>query len=195
MALAVHPLVRVWFALATMLGGHITCRLELGSVGMPLSLAAMWLAFAALVWYGVRPSFWRMLLAAVCAGSLMLAGQLYYQYFFVLSAAVYWYHVWRTGDSAQHPRLRFDVLVGSVIVALFASPPLINMVMTMGIYEKEADAAMSYAVPLSTQVVNFLIPNHASSRADGLNPFPYVWAYATYIGFTPSSPPCLAFAG
>ena len=192
-ALAVHPLVRVWFALASMLGGHITSRLELGSVGMPLSLAALWLAFAALVWYGVRPSFWRMLLAAVCVGTLMLAGQLYYQYFFVLSAGVCLYYAWRTGYSTRHPRLRFDVLVGSVIVALFASPLLINMVMTMGMYEKEADAAMPYAVPLSTQIINFLLPDHVMSRADGLNPFPYVWAYATYIGFTPVIATVLGF--
>ena len=192
-ALAVHPLVRVWFALASMLGGHITSRLELGSVGMPLSLAALWLAFAALVWYAFRPSFWRMLLAAVCVGTLMLAGQLYYQYFFVLSAALYWYYSWRTGDSTLHPRLRFDVLVGVIIVALFASPLLINMVMTMGMYEKEADTAMPYAVPLTTQMVNFFLPNHVTSRADGLNPFPYVWAYATYIGFTPVIATVLGF--
>lgn len=192
-SLAIHPLVRVWFALASMLGGHITSRLELGSVGMPLSLAALWLAFAALVWYAHRPSFWRMLLAAICVGTLMLAGQLYYQYFFVLSAGLYVYYAWRTGRSVWHPRFRFDLLVGTVIVIFFVSPLLINMVMTMGMYEKESDPDMSFAVPLSTQLVNFFIPNHVSSRADGLNPFPYVWAYATYIGFTPVIATVLGF--
>ena len=122
-SLAIHPLVRVWFALASMLGGHITSRLELGSVGMPLSLAALWLAFAALVWYANRPSFWCMMLAAICVGTLMLAGQLYYQYFFVLSAGLYLYYAWRTGRSVWHPRFRFDLLVGTVVV-IFCQPTL-----------------------------------------------------------------------
>lgn len=48
--LGLHLLVRGWFALAVMIGGHVICRLELGSIGMPLSLASLFAAYVVVYW-------------------------------------------------------------------------------------------------------------------------------------------------
>lgn len=183
--LQVTRLARIWLAIASMLGGHIVCRLELGSLGMPLSLASLWLSYAALLHYWIAPTRLRAILFGVCLGGLLTAGQVYYQYFFVLSIGILAMYGWRTGVLVHRVAMRSDLLVSIAIGLLIAAPLLLNSSMTLGIYTKESELDMKYAAPFSTQVLNFLLPKAAYARIEGLNPAPFPWAYATYIGFLP----------
>ena len=183
--LGLHPVVRVWFAIASMLGGHVVARLELGSVGMPLSLAALCVAFVTLYWYLRAPSAVRAVLLGVAVGSLLTAGQMYYQYFFVLSIVVLWVVLrWRAPQLLPTLDLGHLLCAGGIAV-LMVSPLVVNLVMTAGIYAKEADTEVKYVIPIHIQLLNFLIPTPEVARTDKLNPFPFVWAYASYIGFLP----------
>jgi hypothetical protein len=183
--LGLHQLVRGWFALAVMIGGHVVCRLELGSIGMPLSLASLFAAYVCILWYLRSPTLLRALAVGVAVGALCLSGQLYYQYFFVLSIAIVWIvGQWQFASLLKRiPMIHTTLMLG--IAMLMASPIVLNLFMTAGIYEKEGSLDLQFTIPIHIQLLNFLIPTTEVAKTQLLNPFPYVWVYATYIGWIP----------
>ena len=177
--------VRIWFATASMIGGHIVCRLELGSIGMPLSLASLFFALVTIYFYFTAPSIRRAILVGIATGSLFTAGQMYYQYFFVVIVVIGLRYSRRNGLMRQTSEVYRHMVLAGCIATLFAAPIVINMLVNQGLFDKETDTDVKFTIPIQTQIINFLIPNDAVARTELLNPFPYPWAYATYIGVLP----------
>jgi hypothetical protein len=177
--------VRIWFATASMIGGQIVCRLEVGSIGLPLSLASMFFAAVTIYYYFAAPSIRRAMLVGVATGSLFTAGQMYYQYFFVATVVIGLLYSRSNSILRQTSEVYRHFVFAGCIASLFAAPIIINMLVNQGLFDKLTDTEVRFSIPLQTQIVNFLIPTDAIARTELLNPFPYPYAYATYIGVLP----------
>lgn len=182
----IHGIVRVWLAVAAMYGGHMTARLELGTVGLPLSLAAAWLCVVAMLTYLHQPSQRRSVIVGVCLGGFIISGQGYLQLAMVLSlplwAGLWWYWVRPTSDLRQQYG---HLILAGVIALLMAAPLAIGVLVYGHFFAKYTDGMLSMAQPASHIVVNWLVDDFEFAKSDIFNPFPYPWAYSVFIGWVP----------
>lgn len=185
MLLDFSRITRVWFSIASMIGGHVVCRLEIGSIGLPLSYAALFTAYVVVYWYLQQPSDRRALIVGVAVGALLTAGQMYYQYFFLLTLMLWSWVAIKRGYLTHNPAYYRHLGIGGGIACLIAAPLFLNLFATMGIYGKLTDPDARFSISIGTQIINFLLPSIAVARTDLLNPYPYPYAYATYIGVLP----------
>lgn len=92
--------------------------------------------------------------------------------------------LWQFAPFLKRIPLNHKVLMIGIAM-LMASPIVLNLFMTAGIYEKEGSVNVQFTIPIYLQLLNFLIPTTEVAKTQLLNPFPYVWVYATYIGWIP----------
>jgi len=181
-----HPVARIWLSLALMYGGHMASRLELGTVGMTLSLAAAWLCMVGLFDYFERPSLTKAVLSGVFIGTFLLSGQGYMQLALVLSIPLWLGLAWHWGWL----RLPRPVLVQQVTwmlgVALLIAAPLVLNNLTYGTYfAKYGDGNLVMAQPIEHVFMNLMLDDFELSKSDLYNPLPYPWAYSVFIGVQP----------
>lgn len=183
--LGMHVVVRIWFALANMLGGHMLCRLELGNVGLALSLASAWCAIVTIIWYVNRPSLTRGAVVAIAMGSAMLAGQGYMQLLLVSVMPFLGYYAWRQNFFVM-PRMalvRISILIG-VIFLLITMPLWLNMLYPNQLYVKETSGDQNYYQPITRLFVNLMLDEYDIAKSDIYNNYPYPWVYSTFIGLS-----------
>lgn len=184
-SLQIHPVVRLWFSLANMLGGHMLCRLELGNIGLALSLASAWAAIVALLWFIHRPSLFRVTIFAVAFASACLAGQGYMQAILISMIPLFAVYAWHTQFFAL-PR-RSIVMYGGVVVGLvvlIVAPLWLNMLQPNDLYVKETAGENYFYQPATRLFANLLLDDFDVAKSDVYNSYPYPWVYSTFIGLT-----------
>lgn len=182
--LQVHPIARIWYGVAVMLGGHMMSRLEVGSIGMPLSIASAWVFIVLLIGYIHTPSRMRALVLGMAGGALLLAGQGYLQFATALSLPLWAWYAHTQGLFVRHTTVWRDAGWVFVIGMLIAAPVYVSSYMTNGLYEKEYDLSGKFNLSMSQIIVNLFIDDFDIAKSDVYNNFAYPWAYSTYIGIT-----------
>lgn len=182
--LKVHVIARIWYAIAVMLGGHMMCRLEIGSIGLPLSIAAAWLFIISMISYIHSPSRTRALVVSICAGSLLLAGQGYMQLAIVLSLPLWAWYAYTQNLFERHRFVWRDAAWVTVIALFMAAPIYVSSAFTSGLYWKETELSNKFDMPISKILINLLIDDFDVVRSDIYNNFAFPYAYGTYIGIT-----------
>lgn len=180
--LQVHPIARIWYAAAVMLGGHMMSRLEVGSVGMPLSIASAWLFIVLLIGYIHAPSRTRALVLGMAGGALLLAGQGYLQFATALSLPLWAWYAHTQGILERHRTIWRDAGWAIVIALLIAAPVYISSYMTSGIYKKEYELTSKFHLSMTQIIVNLFLDDYEVAKSDVYNTFAYPWAYSNYIG-------------
>lgn len=182
--LKLHSIARIWYAAAVMLGGHMMSRLEVGSIGMPLSIASAWLFIVLLIGYIHTPSRIRALVLGMAAGSLLLAGQGYLQLATALSLPLWAWYAHSQDLFRRHPTVWRDAAWVLLIGVLIANPIYVATAMTSGLYEKEFDLSGKYNLSMTQIIVNLFLDDFDIAKSDAYNSFAYPWAYSAYIGIT-----------
>lgn len=181
-----HPVARIWLSLALMFGGHMASRLELGTVGMTLSLAAAWLCMVGLFDYLERPSLIKAVLSGVFIGTFLLSGQGYMQLAIVLSIPLWLGLAWYWGWFRQPRPIMVQHIVWMLGIALLIAAPLVLNNLTYGRYfAKFGDASLVMAQPMERVFVNLMLDDFELSKSELYNPLPYPWAYSVFIGVQP----------
>lgn len=182
--LNVHVIARIWYAAAVMLGGHMMSRLEVGSIGMPLSIASAWLFIVLALGYIHSPSRIRALVIGIAAGALLLSGQGYMQFAIALSLPLWAWYAYTQQLFVRHPKLWRDATWVAVIALCMAAPIYVSSVFTSGLYDKETEISGIFNMSISQIIVNLFIDDFDVVKSDVYNNFAYPWAYSTYIGVT-----------
>jgi hypothetical protein len=182
--LKLHPIARLWYAMAVMLGGHMMSRLEIGSVGMPLSIASAWLFIVLLIGYIHTPSRIRALVLGMAAGALLLAGQGYLQFATALSLPLWAWYAYTQDLFRRHASVWRDAFWVLMVGLLIAAPIYVATAMTSGLYEKEFDLSGKFNLSMTQIIVNLFLDDFEIAKSDVYNNFAYPWAYSTYIGVT-----------
>jgi hypothetical protein len=181
--LKIHVVARVWFAFANMLGGHMLCRLELGNIGLALSLASAWLAIVVLVWFIEQPNLLRAVIFAITLASACLAGQGYMQIILFSMMPIFGIYAWQK-RFFELPRVHSITYAGVVIVltALLVAPLWLNLIQPNVLYVKETSGDDYYYQPITRLFANLLIDDFDVAKSDVYNNYPYPWVYSTFIG-------------
>lgn len=182
--LSLHPVARLWGALASMYGGHIACRLEVGSIGLPLSLAAGWLAIVSLYSFMQHPSRMRAVLAGVAVGTLLLAGQGYYQVGFILFMPILLLLAYRMNLFAL-PRAELWQYGGAfALVAVGVAAPFLYSFVAYGQYfDKDRDMSLYSTMSVIKLMLNWLNSDVEMAYSATYNVVPFPYLYSTYIGY------------
>ena len=181
-----HPVARIWLSVALMYGGHMASRLELGTVGMTLSLAAAWLCMVGLFDYFERPSLTKAVLSGVFIGTFLLSGQGYMQLALVLSIPLWLGLAWYWGWFRQPRPVLVQHVSWMLGIALLIAAPLVLNNLTYGSYfAKYGDANLIMAQPIERVFANLILDDFELSKSDLYNPLPYPWAYSVFIGVQP----------
>jgi hypothetical protein len=183
--LGMHVVARVWFALANMLGGHMLCRLELGNVGLALSLASAWCAIVTIIWFVDRPTLARGAVVAIATGSAMLAGQGYMQLLLISMMPFLGYYAWQQQFFAMPKTVlvRMAVLIFGLVL-LMTAPLWLNMLYPNQLYVKETTGDNNYYQPITRLFVNLMLDEYDIAKSDIYNNYPYPWVYSTFIGLS-----------
>ncbi len=183
--LGVHPIARVWFALASILGGHITSRLELGNIGLVLSLSSAWLTIVCIFWFVARPHMVRAIVVAMTFAATLLAGQGYMQLTLVSILPMFVWYAWRQRVFVL-PRLQLYGYVGVIIalVVTITAPLWVHVLQPNQLYVKEVAEDNRFYQPIARLFANLLLDDYELAKSDIYNNFPYPWAYSTFIGLS-----------
>ncbi len=182
--LSMHPIARIWAAMASMFGGHIAARLEVGSVGLPLSIAAGWLAIVSVYYFIENPSRFRAILTGIMLGMFILAGQGYYQLGFVLSVPLFLLLAYRM-DMFEKPRQELTrYLTQMTVVAVGIAAPLLYTFVAYGSYfDKDRDDTLSASMSIFKLMENWFNTNTDIVYTTDFNALPFPYLYSTYIGY------------
>ena len=190
-----HPVARVWLSIALMYGGHMASRLELGTVGMTLSLAAAWLCMVGLFDYLERPSLVKAVLNGVFIGTFLVSGQGYMQLALVLSIPLWGCLAWYWGWFRQPRHIIVHHLGWMLGIALLIAAPLVLNNLVYGRYfAKFGDINLIMAQPMERVFLNLMLDDFELSKSDLYNPLPYPWAYSVFIGVQPVLLACALWA-
>jgi hypothetical protein len=181
--LNVHSIVRVWFGLASMMGGHMTSRLELGNIGLALSLASAWLTVVSIWWFVARPNLLRAIVVAMTLAGTLLAGQGYVQLILVSLLPLLGWYAWQQQVFAM-PRRQL-VVYGGVIATLvitITAPLWVHVIQPNQLYIKEVAEDNRFYQPITRLFANLILDDYDLAKSDIYNNFAYPWAYSTFIG-------------
>lgn len=182
-SLQIHMIVRIWFGLASMMGGQMASRLELGNIGLALSLASAWLTIVLFIWCVNRPSLVRVIVLAMSLSATLLAGQGYMQLILISMTPILALYAWQY-QLFVLPKRQL-VIYGSVmigLVALITAPLWLNLMQPNLLYFKETADDNRFYQPITRLFANLVLDEYDLTKSDIYNNFAYPWAYSTFIG-------------
>lgn len=170
----------VWLITMLVVGGHFTGRLDVGSIGLPLSTASFLLAIVVFLRWVEKPNLARALQFVLAAGGLFLAGQGYMQFIFVLSIIPLGYYAWK-----HVPFDRFLITAIGCVVALgvLLLPMVVAYIQNGSYMIKDGDADFLSVQPLGYFLLNLFIDDKDFYFVSTLSRQPYPYLYSIYIGY------------
>ncbi|MFN5058424.1 MAG: hypothetical protein ACK5GU_00735 [Chloroflexota bacterium] len=179
------PLVQIWASVVAMYGGHMTGRLETGTIGLPLSLASVMLVFAATVAFVGFPSVRRAVMLGVSGGALLLAGQLYMQLGTVIALPILvaLIHTDVSFKTFLYKNIKFLGLAVVIALCLIAPFALTFLFEYGSTYKRNYDLELLASQPIGFLILNMVIDQTDFYRVDILQKLPYTYAYATFVGY------------
>lgn len=178
-------IVQIWAPLVAMYGGHMTGRLELGTIGLPLSLASSLFVIAATIAFVQRPSIRRSVIVGFSLAALLLAGQVYMQLGTAISIPIL---VWLIHNedtlTAFVTKFHTYLLIVVGICVCLAAPFIITFLMEYGsTYKRNVDFELTASQPLGFLVLNMFIDSVDFYRMDILQKGAFPFAFSTFIGY------------
>ena len=172
---------RLWASLAAVSGAHLVAKVELGSVGDVLSIAASSLALASSFDLALHPSRKAALRFALLLGLALLAGRGYFQ--LALLAWLPWV-LWLTFKREARPqRIWREFVIAGVLAVLIAGVLLVPLVHFWPEVAKHSDELFEASQPLEYIPLNLVIHDWAFLTASVLGKTPYPYLHTLYIGW------------
>jgi hypothetical protein len=180
--LKVSRLARVWTACMAITGGHLSSRMELGTVGLVYSTAMCSLALAALIHFTSKKNRKSIVILAIALASAILSGQGYMQIGLLFISPALLILVW---DEKFTYQLWKKIATTLLITLLLSSVLLIPLLNFLPEIAKEVDQNFSYSQPLAYAPLNLVIDDHDYYRSEVLNKLLYPWVNGHFIGWIP----------
>ena len=170
----------VWLVTMLVVGGHFTGRLDIGSIGLPLSIASFCLAVVVFLRWVDQPNVARAVQLVLAVGGLFLAGQGYLQLMFVLSLLPLGYYAWRRVPT---DKFIYTALGCGIALGILMLPMAIAYAQNSPYMTKEGDADLLSVQPLGYYLMNLVIDDKDFFYLSTLSRQTYPYLYSMYIGY------------
>jgi hypothetical protein len=174
-----HRVVRMWITVTMIYGGLIAGRLQIGSIGLPLSLSFAMLCFVYILVWSNNPTRKNTLILSVLVSMLLMAGQGYMQFAFVfilIPSGIYVY-------AQKKSRLSSQLISMFVIVGALIAPFVLTFFVNNASFGKDTDTTLSSATHIGFIMLNYVVDNldYYNTALLGRQPYPYL--YSNFIGY------------
>jgi len=176
-----HRVVRMWITVTLIYGGLIAGRLQVGSLGLPLSLSFAMLCFVYLLVCSQTPTRKNSLIFGILLSMLLVAGQLYMQVAFMFILIPFFGYLYIQKKSLISSQLAIIV----VVVCALSAPFLLTFAANAGSFTKYNDPPFSaFSPPIGYIALNYVVDNFDFYNAApllGRAAAPYL--YINFIGY------------
>ena len=170
----------VWLTCMLMVGGHFMARIEVGSIALPLSLAATVLALVVCLGWIANPTWQWGLYATLAIANLGLSGQGYFQLVFLLCCIPLGGIAWR---QVRPHVIRQALVYIPAAVGLLLLPMLTSYVLYGTLMHKEGDTAAAALPDLLTYLSLFVESDYREGAERGREAQWYPYLYSNYTGY------------
>jgi hypothetical protein len=183
-AMGLGSLARVWGACLVVGAGHLVGRMEIGAVGLVISMAACSLVLAPALQVARRGTRRDVVLFAVTLALAIVAGQGYLQIGLLLAILPLYALFLFDGSPDRRARMR-AALAGLGLAVLLAAVFLVPLIRFWPRFGKDADPTFHSAQPLSYVPLNLVISEVDFYQNTSLGKLPYGYLYLNYVGWIP----------
>jgi len=181
--LGVRRAASIWSAFLAIVGSHLVGRLELGSPGLVLSIAASSLVLAAALDLGVSGRRKSTLLLAITSALAVGSGVGYLQIGLIFWAPAFLFLL-------VNKNFKLRPVWREYLLAFILSLLLAGVIIVPGLHlwpklEKFTDPEFQAAQPMGYIPLNLVIRDHEFMRTEILGKFAFEYLYQLYIGWVP----------
>lgn len=180
--LKVSRLARLWTASLVIAGGHLSSRMELGTVGLIYSTAMASLVFAAVLYTIRKLNRKSVAVMGIILASSILSGQGYMQIGLAFMSPAILFLIWYKKSNI---RLWKNFALSVLIAFLLAASLLVPLLHFSPQMTKWSDPEFEVAQPFKYSLLNLVIDNPDYYRNDTLQKSGYPYMDGHYIGWIP----------
>lgn len=176
-------LARIWSGLLVVAAGHLCGRMELGAIGLVVSIATASLCLAAALDVGLGGGRRAAVRLGFIGAMLIVSGHGYLQLGFLSLAPTF--ALFMVDGNLRLKRVWRDYVLAVAISILLAGILLVPTIHTWSSLEKWRDASFSSAQPLEYLPLNLVIRDWEYLQGTSLGKLPLPHLYTLYVGWMP----------
>jgi hypothetical protein len=170
----------LWLIAMLVWGGHLITRLDVGSIGLPLSIASFTLSIVLIIRWMRNPTLIAGLLVALSVAGLGVSGQGYMQFLFIFSLIPLFIYAQKFMPFRQ---LIINGLGIGVIAMLMILPFLVSYMQYGDLMHKHGSRELDSVQPFGYFFLNLLVDQRELFDTTVLSKQSFVYLYSNYVGY------------